>query len=554
MIGKIWREFGSAAGALSEVFANPGLRNLELSWGALSTATWSFAIALSVYAFDYAGVAAVGLIAVIRLLPGAITSPLAGLVSDKFPRRTVLFLSCALVTVILGLATVSDLANGPAAVVFVLAGVFTVASTPFLPAEAALMPQLSRTPRELASANLVYNVMDNAGFLIGSIGTGVALALGPPAAAFGFASVAALLSLVAALALPRDQRPDYSQGVEARRLAGETLAGFRLIAVEPGLRLPSAMMAFLALVEGAADVLIVVTALDLLGLTKSAVGYLNAAWAIGGLLGGASLALILNRGHLIRSALLGSVILGIGLGLPAVLPLAIGAYAGFLIFGAGHSFVDVVSNTLLQRIGDDESLGRIRGSLESLRLGAMAVGSILVPLGVSVVGIRGTLLIAAGLLPLYLVIRSSRLRSLEMGAPLDERHYELLRSSPIFAPLSVATLERICHEVEEIEVGPAEAVVTEGEVGDLFYLLDRGEVEVFEGDTFKRTLGPGAGFGEIALLHDVLRTATVRATEPCTLITLERDHFLEAVTGHSRSHETARSVADGWLGGMPPGR
>lgn len=554
MIGKFTKEIGSAAKALSEVFANPALRNLELSWGALSVATWSFAIALSVYAFEYAGVAAVGLIALIRLAPGALVSPLAGLFSDKKSRRTVLIASCSLVAIALGLATAIDLADGPAALIFVLAGLFTVASTPFLPAQAALMPQLSRTPRELAAANLVYNVMDNAGFLIGSLGTGLALALGPPGLAFGFATVAGVVSILACLGLPADHRPGYSQGVELRTLVGETLSGFRLIAADPALRLPGAMMALLALVEGAADVLVVITALDFLGLTKATVGYLNAAWGIGGLIGGAGLAIVLNRGHLIRSALVGAVILGSGIVLPAILPIAVAAYAGFLIFGAGHSFVDVASNTLLQRVGDDESLGRIRGSLESLRLGAMAIGSILVPLGVSLVGVRGTLVIAAFLLPVYLVLRSGRLRSLETGAPLDERHFDLLRSSPIFSPLPIATLERICHEVEEVEFGTGQPIVEEGEVGDCFYLLDEGEVEVYEGVVFKRILGPGDGFGEIALLHDVRRTATVRATVPCLVLSLGREHFLDAVTGHSRSHETARSVADGWLSSDPAGR
>ena len=554
MIGKFTKEVGSAAKALSEVFANPALRNLELSWGALSVATWSFAIALSVYAFEYAGVAAVGLIALIRLAPGALVSPLAGLFSDKKSRRTVLIASCTLVAIALGLATAIDLADGPAALIFVLAGLFTVASTPFLPAQAALMPQLSRTPRELAAANLVYNIMDNAGFLIGSLGTGLALALGPPGLAFGFATAASLVSILACLGLPADHRPGYSQGVELRTLVGETLSGFRLIAADPALRLPGAMMALLALVEGAADVLVVITALDFLGLTKATVGYLNAAWGIGGLIGGAGLAIVLNRGHLIRSALVGAVILGSGIVLPAILPVAVAAYAGFLIFGAGHSFVDVASNTLLQRVGDDESLGRIRGSLESLRLGAMAIGSILVPLGVSLVGVRGTLVIAAFLLPVYLVLRSGRLRSLETGAPLDERHFDLLRSSPIFSPLPIATLERICHEVEEVEFGTGQPIVEEGEVGDCFYLLDQGEVEVYEGDVFKRILEPGDGFGEIALLHDVRRTATVRATTPCLVLSLGREHFLDAVTGHSRSHETARSVADGWLSSDPASR
>ncbi|MFM9042550.1 MAG: cyclic nucleotide-binding domain-containing protein, partial [bacterium] len=190
----------------------------------------------------------------------------------------------------------------------------------------------------------------------------------------------------------------------------------------------------------------------------------------------------------------------------------------------------------------------IRGALESLRLGAMALGAILVPASIGLVGIRWTLGIVGVLLAVYLSVRNGRLRDLELGAPLDSAHYELLRGSPIFAPLPVATLERLCHEVRERVMEPADEVIAEGKSGDCFYLIESGEVEVFEGDDFKRTQGPGEGFGEIALLHDVPRTATVRCTAAGTLLSLDRDHFIEAVTGHSRSHETARSVAKARLG------
>lgn len=548
MAERVIAELKSSVGALSEVFANPGLRSLEISWGALSVATWSYMIALSVYAFDYGGAAAVGVVAVIRLLPGAVTSPLAGLISDKHSRRLVLIASTAAVTAILAISALTGFATGSAGLIFALAGLFTVASTPFLPAEAALLPQLARTPRELAAANLTKSLMDNGGFLVGSIGVGVALGLGSTGAGFAFAGVAALGSFLAALGLPRDRRPDYARGIHAREVIGETVAGFRLVMSDASLRLPGAMVALLALVEGAADVLIVLTALELLDLSPSSVGYLNAAWGIGGLVGGAALTVLLNRGHLIRAALAGSVLIGIAFGLPALTVAAVGAYAGFFLFGSGHSFVDVASNTLLQRVGDDESLGRIRGSLESIRLGAMAVGSILVPVAVGLVGIRGALVISAVILPAYLLVRHRRLRGLELGAPLDDRHYELLRSSPIFSPLPVATLERICHEIADREMKAGETVIAEGEIGDRFYLIDSGEVEVFEGATLKRTQGPGEGFGEIALLRGIPRTATVRAKTAGTLLALDRDQFLETVTGHSRSRESAQSVADERLG------
>ncbi|MFM9043305.1 MAG: MFS transporter, partial [bacterium] len=333
MPGRIRDEVRSSATALGAVFTNPGLRNLELSWGALSVATWSYAIALSVYAFDYGGAAAVGLVALIRLLPGAVASPLAGLVSDKHSRRLVLIVSTLLVTATLVVSAVVGSSDGAAAVVFALAGLFTVASTPFLPAEGALMPQLSRSPRELAAANLTKNLMDNGGFLIGSLGVGIALALGSTGTGFAFAGIAASFSLLAAVRVPTDERPDYAKGIVARRVISETVAGFRLVTRDPPLRLPGVMISLLALVEGAVDVLIVVTALDLLGLPQGSVGYMNAAWGVGGLIGGAALTFILNRGHLIRSALVGSILIGVALGLPAASAAAIGAYAGFALFG-----------------------------------------------------------------------------------------------------------------------------------------------------------------------------------------------------------------------------
>ena len=90
-------------------------------------------------------------------------------------------------------------------------------------------------------------------------------------------------------------------------------------------------------------------------------------------------------------------------------------------------------------------------------------------------------------------------------------------------------------------------MIEQGEHGDRYYLVDEGEVEVIEDGAFKRNLGPGDGFGEIALLRDVPRTATVRATRPTRLLALDREHFIVSVTGHDRSRESAEAAAAEWL-------
>jgi hypothetical protein len=153
-------------------------------------------------------------------------------------------------------------------------------------------------------------------------------------------------------------------------------------------------------------------------------------------------------------------------------------------------------------------------------------------------------------MPLFALACWSRLRAYEIGAPVAEVSFRLLRENPIFEPLPVATLERLSHDLVSVDAAAGEDVITQGDRGDSFYLIEDGEVEVFEDGAFRRSEGPGESFGEIALLHDVPRTASVRATVPTRLLRLDRGHFIAAVTGHRRSGEAAHAVAgQRWAGG-----
>jgi len=211
----------------------------------------------------------------------------------------------------------------------------------------------------------------------------------------------------------------------------------------------------------------------------------------------------------------------------------------------------VTARTLLQRLGTDEVLTRVLGSLETSRLAAMAVGSIAASALVALLGTRGALLALGAILPLFAVLRWAPLRAFEMGAPVAERPYAVLRANPIFAPLPVATLERLSHDVVALRVDAGEQIITQGHHGYRFYLIEDGEVEIFENRVLCRTEGPGESFGEIALLRDVPRTATVRANCPTRLLALDREHFLSAVTGHVRSRTVADTIIDSRLAGAP---
>ncbi|HEX6228052.1 MAG TPA: MFS transporter [Solirubrobacterales bacterium] len=537
-------ELATVLRALVVDFGNRDLGLLGVARAANSFANWAFAIGLGVYAFEIGGAVAVGVIGLVRLAPGAIASPFAGILVDRHPRRSVLVGGGLGTTLLLAAAGAAAALDAPAAAIFVLAGAFTVVISGYVPAEAALLPALARTPQELSAANVTFSTMDNAGFLLAAACTGVTLAVASPEAVFLVAALGALLNTSLVAGITPDRRPAYVREDELSGVLRQTTLGFRTLAEHRGLLLLAATLTLLVFFEGTADVLVVIMALDLLGLDEGSVGFLNAAWGIGALLGAAGLTLLLRRGRLAVALAAGSIALGGAVALPGTWPVPLAAYAGWVGIGIGYTFIEVAAKTLLQRLGSDETLGRALGSLESARLAAMAVGSISAAALVALMGTRGALLALGALMPVFVALCWARLRAYEIGAPVAEASFRLLRENPIFAPLPVATLERLSHDLTPVGARSGEEVITQGDHGDSFYLIEEGEVEVFEDGAFRRREGPGESFGEIALLRDVPRTATVRATVPTRLLRLGRDQFITAVTGHRRSGEAAQALVD----------
>lgn len=134
-------------------------------------------------------------------------------------------------------------------------------------------------------------------------------------------------------------------------------------------------------------------------------------------------------------------------------------------------------------------------------------------------------------------------------APARDR-VELLRRSPIFAPLSDATLEHLASRLIPFSAAADEAIIREGDQGDLFYLVGKGRLDVSVEGCHVTTLGPADPVGEIALLRDGRRTATIVAGEPVELYALTRADFLAAVTSHEASARAAESMISTRLVGL----
>jgi MFS family permease len=539
--------------ALGDVFRNPNLRRLELAWVGSVGGDWSSAVALGVYAYQSGGAAAVGLVGAIRFLPASVVAPFTAILGDRYRRERVMFGSDVLRSLAMAGAAFLVFADGPPGGVYALAGVVSIVSTAFQPAQAALLPSLARSPAELTAANVASTTTESVGTFAGPALGGLLLA----ATGIGvvFAVTAATFAWSALLVIQiRSVRPGTREAGEARPgLGKDALAGFRTIALEARLRLLVGLYAAQTLVAGALNVLIVVCALDLLEMGESGVGFLNSAVGIGGLAGaGLALALV-GRRRLAASLGAGLVLWGAPIALIGIWPEQAVALVLLAVVGIGNTIVDVAVLTLLQRAVSDEVLARVFGVLESLIVGTIGLGSIAAPLLVGGLGIEGALVATGVVLPTLAALTWRRLVAIDATAAVPVERLRLLARIPIFAPLPAPVLEHLAGSLEPTSLGPDEIVVRQGEPGERFFVVAEGEVEVVADGRVLTMIGAGGYFGEIALLRDVPRTASVRTRTGAELLGLDRDEFIGAVTGHPASAEAADAVIAARLGRLRPG-
>jgi predicted MFS family arabinose efflux permease len=543
---------------LREVLASRALRRLQLAWAASMTGSLAFLVTLSVVAYRQGGGASgVGILMLVRMIVSAAAAPFTAVLADRWSPKRTMIASDGLRAALVAVLAVAVHASAGIVVIYALACAIAAVSTAFRPGLAVLTPALARTPEELTAANAVATTIESATIFVGPGIGGLLLAAGGPTLSFAACTVLLAWSAILVALVPDPPVEYQPAGTEApeepREGFLETITGgARALLSTPLLAMVVGVYALQALVAGAMAVFTVVLALQVLHIGNAGVGYLDSAFGVGGILGGvAAAALALGR-RLALAFALGVLVWGFGIALVGVAESTVVVLVLLAGVGAGNTVVDVAAITLLQRSAPARVIGRVFGVLESIMLAAIGAGSILAPALLALVGARTAIVLTGLTLPVAVALTGRWLVRLDTLTQAAAAHVRLLRELTVFAPLSQPALEQIAVNLRPVSVPAGTAVVREGDPGDEFYIVEQGAVRVTVGGIPGAPIHAGGFFGEIALLRDVPRTATVTATTDCVLLALERDQFLAAVTGHADSAAAADLVAARRLAALRP--
>jgi MFS family permease len=547
------RERFAVAGA---VVRDPRIVRIELAFFAFNMAEYATWVAILVYAYDRGGASTAGVVAVVQLVPTALLAPFGAYAGDRFRRDRVLFISYLGQSVALGLVAVALASGASFAVTLVVA---TIAATSMMftrPTQAALLPSVSDGPEELTAANAVSTFAENFGIVVGPFVAGLVLARWGPGQVFAIFAVVVFGAaiLVSGLRISTKEQETTERPRVDDVLAG-SVGGFRFLFRHRRTALILLVLSGGLVAIGALDVLFVAVAISLLDKGESWAGFLSSASGLGGLAGSALAVGLVGRRRLTPALAGGTLAFGGSIALIGVVPVASTAPVLFASAGAGGSVGWVAGNTLLQRTAPDDTLARVFGILEGMMAIALAIGSAGASILIAAFGIRAALVIVGVLAPIVVVGVWKPLSSIdrEARAP-DAETIAFLRMMPIFAPLPPPAIERIVASVRRVEVPAGEVLIRQGDVGDRFLMILHGDVRVSRNGEVIAERTSGDHIGEIALLRDVPRTATVTTTTPTELLILDRDPFLEAVTGHPQSRARANAIVDEHLGRHGPER
>ncbi len=542
------RALGRRVEAVVDVMRSRDLRRLQLGWAAYFMVDGILMVGLSVWAFRHGGTSAVGLVGLARLLPGAVALPFGAWAADRFPRRrvvTLVFLVMTAAQLAIAGALASD---APAAVVYGLIALNSIAGTPYRPAHLALAPLVARSPAELVAMNVTAGTLEGVVTFLGPALAALLLLSVDPWVVVAVSSLAALGGMSAVVGINVDVDPSKAMRRVRDRPRDALMGGLTELRANVDMAVIVGCFVAQIFVRGILGVLLVSVSFDLIHLGSSGVGWLAAAMGVGGIVGAMYAVTLTGHRRLAKPFVLALVLWGFPIAVVGLLPNTVVAIAALLTIGVGNAILDVAGFTLIQRLGIDRTLGRVFGVLYTFGIAMGGLGSLAAPALISSLGLRTVLIVVGSILPAVSLVLLSKFRSIDdHSEPLPEV-LALLTRIPLLSPLPPTTLEKLATRSDTAEKSTGDVVVTEGDPGELFYVIAEGEVVVSRAGRSVGTLGPGDQFGEIALLRNTGRTATVVATCPTRLITIDGADFVDALSSSEAALSIGWGVANDLLG------
>ncbi|MEA2346120.1 MAG: hypothetical protein QOF63_4289, partial [Thermoanaerobaculia bacterium] len=494
---------------LAKLACNPSLRRCGIGFALFNTAEYGEWIAVLVYAYSKGGASASGLLAFAMLMPCIVLAPLTATFADRSQPGRVLVAGYLAQAIAMGLLAAALLADAPPIFVYACAVLAAPTFNLTRPTLNVVMPLAVRSPDELTAGNAAMGWIENAGVVVGPLTTSLLVVVGGTGSAVALFAALMLIAAILSLPLTRCLPPaDHSRRGSPLKDAAEI---FGLLRRERGTASLVAVLTSQSLFFGAMDVLFVVLAIDELGMGDSGVGILNSVFGAGGLLAVFVALGLVGRRRLAPALIASAAVMG-SIALIAVWPTVALALVLLAVANIGRSVFDVTGRTLLQRTGSPHVLGRIFGAVESINSLGLALGSVLVSLLVALGGTTAAIVGVGAIMPLITLVLLRAILGADVRATVPIVQIGLLRSMPLFQPLAAPELERVAQAMEPLAARAGDVIVREGDPGELFYAIADGEVGVSTAAGFTRGLARGDGFGEIALLEDTPRTATVTAS------------------------------------------
>ena len=516
-------------------------------------------MALLVHAFDDGGAATAAAVVLAQLAPAALVAPRAARRADRGSPAALLvggYVVQGAAMAVTGLGVATD----RSALAYAAAVVGSTALTTTRPAQAVLVPGLATTADELTAANVVLSWVEAAGIMASGLVVGLLVPVVGLGGVFGVCAVLMGGAVALVAGLRARPAPGAAAAVRPPRRPTSVLR-------DPGMRVLLGLLTGKAVVVGSLDLLLVVLAVDVLHRSPEWTGYLGSAYGAGAVAVGGLSALLVGRrlgAPLLGCAAVmsgGLLVLAAGQGLASTLVL-------LALVGGARALLDVAGRTLLQRTAPTDDLGRVFGTLEGLTMAGIAVGALLVPVLVGWGGSRLAVVGVAAVLPLAALVGGRGLLRLDAAARVPVVEISLLRSLPLLAELPPPQLEALARALRRRDLAPGAVLLREGEPGSTYFAVAAGELVASQASVRPAAGGPasggpasgelrrcgrGEGVGEIALLHDVPRTATVTAATAATVYSLEREDFLAAVLTHAPTGRRAAAITAERLATRPAG-